>query len=217
MKESCRRRLRLTRGWEVRSMSAGPTDALRAAVNDWKAKFEKTRWEQWESLSDEEKRHAVEHTKDSYITGLTYPFVKRPAECPLSLYEIGIALWVSEGDFYEAAVRLRVSPERLATAINNVPEFKKYAPNLKQQKRDAGEPLVEVIPRDAGINFDIRISGLSRDRNYSVNWRADGDTLVLTVDRQPTKEQAKRLEELYRRALEVVKEGKSGAMPEPSC
>jgi hypothetical protein len=151
-----------------------------------------------------------------YITGLTYPFVKRPAECPLSLYEIGIALWVSEGDFYEAALRLRVSPERLATAIKNVAEFKKYAPNSKQQKRDAGEPLVEVIPRDAGVNFDIRISGLSRNRNYSVDFRADGDVMVITVDRQPTKEQAKRQEELYRRALEVAKESKPGEMREPS-
>jgi hypothetical protein len=99
----------------------------------------------------------MDHAMDGYIAGLTYPFVKRPAECPLSLYEIGTALWVSEGDFYEAALRLRVSPERLATAIKNVPEFKKYAPNSKQQKRDTGEPLVEVIARDAGANFDIRI------------------------------------------------------------
>jgi hypothetical protein len=133
-----------------------PTEVLRTAINDWKAKFEQTRWEQWDRLPEEEKRHALEHAMGGYITGVTYPFVKRPAECPLSLFEIGIALWVSEGDFYEAALRLRVSPERLATAIKNVPEFTKYAPNLKQQKRDAGEPLVEVIPRDAGVNFDIR-------------------------------------------------------------
>jgi hypothetical protein len=188
-----------------------PTEVLRTAINDWKAKFEQTRWEQWDRLPEEEKRHALEHAMGGYITGVTYPFVKRPAECPLSLFEIGIALWVSEGDFYEAALRLRVSPERLATAIKNVPEFTKYAPNLKQQKRDAGEPLVEVIPRDAGVNFDIRISGLSRNRNYSVGCRVDGDALVLTVDRQPTKEQAKRQEELYQRALEVVMETKAGA------
>jgi hypothetical protein len=196
-------------------MSANPTDALRTAINDWKRKFEQVRWEKFEQLDEREKRHALEHGMGGYITGITHPFVKRPAECALSLFEIGIALWLSEGDFYEAALRLRVSPERLATAIKNVPQFKKYAPNSKQQKRDAGEPLVEVIPRDAGINFDIRISGLSRNRNYSVGCRVDGDALVLTVDRQPTKEQAQRQEELYRRALEVVKEGKPGAMSEP--
>jgi hypothetical protein len=196
--------------------SDNPAEVLRTAINDWKAKFEQTRWEQWDCLPEEEKRHALEHAMGGYITGLTYPFVKRPAECPLSLYEIGIALWVSESDFDEAVLRLRVSPERLATAIKNVPEFKRYGPNVKQQKRDAGEPLVEVIPRDAGVNFDIRVSGLSRNRNYSVGCRVDGDALVLTVDRQPTKEQAKRQEELYRRALEVAKETKTGAMREPS-
>jgi hypothetical protein len=190
-------------------MPASPTDALRAAINDWKAKFEETRWEQWESLTDEEKRRAVEHAKDSYIAGLTYPFVKRPAECSLSLFEIGIALWASEGDFYEAALRLRVSPERLAMAIKNVREFRKYLPNSKQQKRDAGDPLVEVIPRDGGVNFDVRVRLLSRNRNYAVGRRIEGGEVVLTVDRLPTPEEAKRREELYHRALEVAKERES--------
>jgi hypothetical protein len=137
-------------------------------INDWKSKFEQIRWERFEQLDAREKKRALEHCASGYIAGITYPFVKRPADCPLSLFEIGTALWASGGDFYEAALRLRVSPERLATAIKNVPEFKKYAPNAKQQKLDAGEPLVEVTPRDAGVNFDVRISGLSRNYNYSL-------------------------------------------------
>jgi hypothetical protein len=187
-------------------MSNDPTDVLRAAINDWKAGFERTRWEQWDNLPDDQKRHAAEHAADSYITGITYPFVKRPAESPLSLFEVGIALWVASGDFYEAALRLRVSPERLATAIRNVPEFKKYAPSPKQQKCDAGEPLVQVIPRDAGVNLDIRLRMLSRNRNYALGYRVEGDELVITVDRQLTKEQTERRDELYRRAPDVAKE-----------
>jgi hypothetical protein len=190
-------------------MVANPAEVLRTAINDWKRKFEQTRWEQWESLPDDEKKRAMDHALGGYLIGATYPFVKRPAECALSLFEVRMALWQSEGDFYEAALRLRVSPERLATVIKGVPDFKKYVPNSKQRERDAGEPLVEVIPRDAGVNFDIRISGLSRNRNYNVGYRVDGDTLVLTVDRQPTKEQAKRQEELYRRALEVAEDRNS--------
>jgi hypothetical protein len=197
-------------------MSANATDALRTAINDWKRKYEQIRWERWESLSEDEKKRAMDYAMGGYITGITYPFVKRPSECPLSLFEIRVALWLSGSDFYEAAIRLRVSPERLASAIKNVPDFEKYAPRSKQQKREAGEPLVEVIPRDAGINFDIRIRGLSRTRDYAVGCRTEGDDIVLTVDRQLTPEQAWRREELYRRALEVAKEGKSGAMREPS-
>jgi hypothetical protein len=198
-------------------MSDNPTEALRTAINEWKLKFEQARWDKFEQLDEREKKRAMDHCASGYIVGIDYPFVKRPPECSLSLFEIRIALWVSEGDFYEAALRLRVSPERLATAIKNVPELKKYAPNSKQQKREAGEPLVEVIPRDMGVNFDIRIGGLSRNRNYNLGYRVDGDTMVLTVDRQPTQEQAKMQEELYRRALEVVKEDKPGALREPSC
>jgi hypothetical protein len=189
-------------------MTANRAEALRTAINDWKRKFEQVRWERFEQLDGRERQRAIDHCLGGYITGIAYPFVKRPAGCPLSIFEIGIALWASVGDFYEAALRLRVSPERLATAIKNFPEFKKYAPNSTQQKRDAGEPFVEVIPRDAGVNFDIRIGGLSRNYNYGIGSRIEGDTIVLTVDRQSTKEQAKRQEELYRRALEVAKEGK---------
>jgi len=73
-------------------MSANPTDALRTAINDWKHKFEQIRWERFEQLDEREKKRAMEHCLSGYITGITYPFVKRPAECHLSLYEIGTAL-----------------------------------------------------------------------------------------------------------------------------
>lgn len=188
-------------------MADNPTDALRAAIDDWKRKFEQTRWEQWDRLPDEEKRHALEHAMGGYIAGLTYPFVKRPAECPLSLYEIGTALWVSEGDFFEAALRLRVSPERLATAIKHVPEFKKYAPNSKQQKRDAGEPLVEAIPRDQGLNLTIRVAKLSNSP-YALRYRMEGDYLAIDLDRQMTPEQNLRYRRLLERAEEVAREAK---------
>jgi hypothetical protein len=91
-------------------MPTDPTDALRTAINDWKRKFEQVRWERFEQLDEREKQRALDHCASGYIVGLTYPFVKRPTQCPLSLFEIGIALWLSEGDFYEAALRLRVSP-----------------------------------------------------------------------------------------------------------
>jgi hypothetical protein len=99
-----------------RLMTTNPAEVLRTAINDWKRNFEQVRWERFERLDEREKQRAMEHCLGGYIAGLTYPFVKR--ECPLSLFEIGTALWVSEGDFCEAALRLRVSPERLATAIN---------------------------------------------------------------------------------------------------
>jgi hypothetical protein len=41
-----------------------------------------------------------------------------------------------------------------------------------------------------------------------MGYRIEGDEFVITVDRQLTGEQAKRREELYRRALEVAKEAK---------
>jgi hypothetical protein len=188
-------------------MTANPTEALRTAINNWKAKFEKTRWDQWDRLPETEKRHALEHAMGGYITGITYPFVKRPAECPLSLFEIGIALWVSEGDFYEAALRLRVSPERLATAIKNVPELKKYMPDSKQRKRDAGEPLIEVIPRDMGLNLTIRVAKLCNSP-YALGYRMEGDCLVIDLDRQMTREQNLRYRRLMERAEEVAKEAK---------
>jgi hypothetical protein len=94
------------------------------------------------------------------------------------------------------------------TAIKNVPEFKKWAPNSKQRKRDAGEPLVEVIPRDSGVNFDVRLGPVSRNYNYAIGSRIEGDVMVITVDRILSAAQKLRLRRLVETAMEVAGEEK---------
>ena len=128
-------------------------DFLAKAINEWKREFERIRWQQWESLSPREQRHAQDHTLGSYIVSDSkYPFTKRPPNCALSLYEIKLALWAAQGDFDEAAIRLRVTPDRLRQAIKGVSELEQYVPSKKQRKREAGEPLVDISLRNFGCH-----------------------------------------------------------------
>ena len=182
-------------------------DFLAKAINEWKREFERIRWQQWESLSPQEQRHAQDHTLGSYIVSDSkYPFTKRPLNCALSLYEIKLALWAARGDFDEAAIRLRVTPDRLRQAIKGVSELEQYVPSKKQRKRDAGEPLVDISLRNFGCSMTLRIGGIPRG-NYITNGRVEDDKLVIDIDPMPTKEQAERRNEIHRLALENVRGG----------
>jgi hypothetical protein len=107
-------------------------DFLAKTINEWKREFERIRWQQWEGLSPQEQRHAQDHTLGSYIVSDSkYPFTKRPLNCALSLYEIKLALWAAQGDFDEAAIRLRITPDRLRRAIKGVSKLERYTPSKK--------------------------------------------------------------------------------------
>ena len=182
-------------------------DFLAKAINEWKREFERIRWQQWENLSPQEQRHAQDHTLGSYIVSDSkYPFAKRPPNCALSLDEIKLALWAARGDFDEAAIRLRVTPDRLRQAVKGVSELEQYVPSKKQRKREAGEPLVDISLRNFGCSVTLRIGGIPR-RNYTIRGRVEDDRLVIDIDPMPTKEQAERRTEIYRLALENVRGG----------
>jgi hypothetical protein len=182
-------------------------DFLAKAINEWKREFERIRWQQWESLSPQEQRHAQDHTLGGYIlSDSKYPFTKRPLNCLLSLYEIKLALWAARGDFDEAAIRLRVTPDRLRQAVKGVSELEQYVPSKKQRKREAGEPLVDISLRNFGGSMTVRIGGLPRG-NYIIRRRVEDDRLAIDIDPMPTKEQAERRMEIHRLALENARRG----------
>ena len=131
------------------------------------------------------------HSGQLLVSDSKYPFTKRPLNCALSLYEIKLALWAAEGDFDEAAIRLRVTPDRLRQAVKGVSELEQYVPSKKQRKREAGEPLVDISLRNFGYGLTLRIGGIPRG-NYITNGRIEDDKLVIDIDPMPTKEQAER-------------------------
>lgn len=176
------------------------TEVFKNAAEAWKAQFEGTRWEEFDRLADQDKRHALEQALGHFVSGsASYPWIKRPVNVPITLFEAMLALWASDGDFEEAALRLRVGTDRLRTAIAGIKSLRRYVP----KRMDEGHPLVEIIPREMGLALEIRIEKLSRS-DYQVNARKDGDTLVISVDRVPTKEQRERREAMLQKALAIA-------------
>ena len=115
-------------------------------------------------------------------------------------------MWAARGDFDEAAIRLRVTPDRLRQAVKGVSDLERYVPTRKQQKRAAGEPLVDISLRNFGGAMTLRIGGIPR-RNYTIRGRVEDDSLVIDIDPMPTKEQTERRNEINRLALENVRGG----------
>jgi hypothetical protein len=137
----------------------------------------------------------AEHCTDWQVVAIAYPWVVRPAELPLSYYEIGIALQLANGDFETAGVLLKVSTDRLRRAIKGTP-FARFG----RIQRDKSYPPVEIIPRNNGLELTIRIA----NSTYEINARIDEDDfLIIDLNRKIDAARQVRLRNIVEKAQEI--------------
>ena len=140
----------------------------------------------------------AEHRTDWEVFAIAYPWIVRPAELPLSYYEIGIALRLANGDFETASVLLKVSTDRLRRAIKGAP-FARFG----RIKPDKSDPPVEIIPRSNGLELTIRIGKLSNS-DYEIKARTDKDGfLVIDLNRKIDAVRQVRLRNIVEKAKEI--------------
>jgi hypothetical protein len=140
----------------------------------------------------------AEHCTDWEVFAITYPWIVRPAELPLSYYEIGIALRLANGDFETASVLLKVSTDRLRRAIKGAP-FARFG----RIKPDKSDPPVEIIPRNNGLELTIRIAKLSNS-DYEINARTDEHNfLIIDLNRKIDAARQGRLKNIVEKAQEI--------------
>jgi hypothetical protein len=140
----------------------------------------------------------AEHRTDWEVVAIAYPWIVRPAELPLSYFEIGIALKLANGDFETASVLLKVSTDRLRRAINGTP-FARF----ERVKQDNSHPPVEIIPRNNGLDLTIRIAKLSNS-DYEINARTDERNFqIIDLNRKIDAARQVRLRDIVEKAQEI--------------
>ena len=121
----------------------------------------------------------------------TQPWDERPDSLPLQVEEVRTALWLESGSIAKAAIRLKVTANRLRRFIQNSPRLLAEQNEAREQLADRAEEVVKEAlfdPVDASRRDSMAkyvLSSIGRLRGYGtgpgkqININSEGGNILI--------------------------------------